>query len=1004
MAIQYYMRAYNTSTLQYVDWVVNDTPDATGIYAPGGNAHLTNIVVNQSVQSKVQNFLKPVVEPTYITNVSYNNPQDGYLFHLNSYDWLNPVISTGPITIPSLTQPIGISIVRGSASSGQPFTPSNYASLFWEEGTQNWNFAFINSNGSIGNPLAVSMGTAIIDGYALVDGYLAVVPNLTVQAALSGSIRLANNQSIVARNAANTADLITLGTDSINNTIVGNAVQNVIIGGTAANIIGLPSSNTTTIAGNLLVLGNSTTVESTTVDIVGRVIHGNYSTAANVPPPSLIAGYSVHRGAGATNQNDGSALIWIEGSNTVTGSDGYWLTATITQDIDILPYGTQSALPNIVKMMTGAVYVAANPQPGLTTLPTVGGLRTQNATTAVASRNAASSANLLLLGTDSGNHIIIGDTTNAGQIFDISTGSIYNFEVNGVSTYTLTPISSGVTTLQAVSTVTGVVYSQATGATGTGAPTTLQAQNITTGTGGLLNLTSGSGTVANGVINFQPGGATALALSATGSTLHWVNTITSPLLSQDNNTTNSATAQTLTVQAQNATGTTSTGGALVLTSGTGTTTAGNVGIQTGGVTRVAINPTFTTFNDTAAALKITPVSAGTTQITYSSTVTAAQINQAATGGATGATMTVQAQNALTTGGGLNLTSGTGVTAGNVNLQTGGVTNVAVNPTFTTFNDSGGTVSYTVTPISAGTTTLQAASTVTAVVYNQALAATGPGAPTTLQSQGVTTGTGGALNLSSGTGSTAGNVRIQAGGTTIISVHPSSILFNDSGGTLTYTITPSSSGATTFQAAAGVGSVTYSQADMTSTGVSATTTLQAQSVTASNSTGGILLLSGGNATGSLGIGGNLVITSGTGTILDGYIDLQTGGVSVATVEPNKFVFNQGTRRNVTSVTVDGYMDGYYYYQVQVTDDLVAISALSAPLTVILPLNPVLGDTYEIKDATGLAATYPITVDGNGVNIDDPTTPAIVLSNAYGDLVVTYTGTSWSVTSYYFEGIS
>src|SRR5208283_86867 len=101
MAIQYYMRAYNTSTLQYVDWVVNDTPDTTGVYAPGGNTHLINIVINRSVQSKVQNFLKPVVEPTYITNVSYNNPQDGYLFHLNSYDWLNPVISTGPITIPS---------------------------------------------------------------------------------------------------------------------------------------------------------------------------------------------------------------------------------------------------------------------------------------------------------------------------------------------------------------------------------------------------------------------------------------------------------------------------------------------------------------------------------------------------------------------------------------------------------------------------------------------------------------------------------------------------------------------------------------------------------------------------------------------------------------------------------------------------------------------------------------------------------------------------------------
>jgi hypothetical protein len=67
--------------------------------------------------------------------------------------------------------------------------------------------------------------------------------------------------------------------------------------------------------------------------------------------------------------------------------------------------------------------------------------------------------------------------------------------------------------------------------------------------------------------------------------------LSSPTLKQSDNTANSATGQALTVQAQNATGTTSTGGALSLTSGTGTTVAGNLLLQTGGTTQITVTPT-----------------------------------------------------------------------------------------------------------------------------------------------------------------------------------------------------------------------------------------------------------------------------------------------------------------------------------------------------------------------------------------------------------------------------
>lgn len=66
-------------------------------------------------------------------------------------------------------------------------------------------------------------------------------------------------------------------------------------------------------------------------------------------------------------------------------------------------------------------------------------------------------------------------------------------------------------------------------------------------------------------------------------------TLATPLISQSDLTTNSGTGQTFTLQAQNATGTTSNGGKLTLKSGTGTTAAGTVEIRTGST----LNTTFT---------------------------------------------------------------------------------------------------------------------------------------------------------------------------------------------------------------------------------------------------------------------------------------------------------------------------------------------------------------------------------------------------------------------------
>jgi len=163
----------------------------------------------------------------------------------------------------------------------------------------------------------------------------------------------------------------------------------------------------------------------------------------------------------------------------------------------------------------------------------------------------------------------------------------------------------------------------------------------------------------------------------TPSTLEWTTGTSSPVLTQADNTTNSATGATMVVRAQNATGTTAVGGSLGLSSGTGTSTAGNVNIETGGNTVLSVQPTL--------------VALAQPTFQFSTAVSSPKLKQAdnTTNSATGQTLTIQAQNATGTtanGGQLNLTSGTGTTAaGNLVLQTGGTAQFTIGPSLTTLN-------------------------------------------------------------------------------------------------------------------------------------------------------------------------------------------------------------------------------------------------------------------------------------------------------------------------------
>jgi hypothetical protein len=153
----------------------------------------------------------------------------------------------------------------------------------------------------------------------------------------------------------------------------------------------------------------------------------------------------------------------------------------------------------------------------------------------------------------------------------------------------------------------------------------------------------------------------------TPAQLQFATTTVSPTLKQTDLATNSGTGATLTIQAQNETGTTSIGGTLVLTSGSGTTAPGDVLLQMGGTTLLDFSGGTIgniTFTNTAASPNFSQTALASTSIANGIAgkffIINAQNGQTATGAHTGGT-----------GGGLNMSAGNGGTASGSTAGAGG---------------------------------------------------------------------------------------------------------------------------------------------------------------------------------------------------------------------------------------------------------------------------------------------------------------------------------------------
>ena len=75
---------------------------------------------------------------------------------------------------------------------------------------------------------------------------------------------------------------------------------------------------------------------------------------------------------------------------------------------------------------------------------------------------------------------------------------------------------------------------------------------------------------------------------------------------------------------------------------------------------------------------------------------------------------------------------------------------------------------------------------------------------------------------------------------------------------------------------------------------------------------------------------------------------------------KSIENSGLIQNIKIITGS--------YNVLGIDNVISVGVIGSPIMIILPANPMIGQTFDIKDGRGSSATYNIIISGNGNMID------------------------------------
>lgn len=542
------------------------------------------------------------------------------------------------------------------------------------------------------------------------------------------------------------------------NNAAGTPVQ--ITSGTAVNVSGVSNSTYAYQSGS-----SSTIILNTDTFILLGVSTATSATVTLPAANSVAAGrfYLIkdRTGSAATN----NIVISRAGSDTIDGATSVTIDANYGE-VGLASNGSNGWMivhwfigkdPIIAGDVTGTLKVSTVAKANGATVPAAGSLTTGNVLQ-VSGSSALSYAPINLAG---GANYVTGALPTANQVVQTMAGDVTGTTA-AAAVVSLTGSANSVAMnanalTYAASVTPSITQSQATSGNGKALTITSQAGFGTGNTnGGALTLKSGApnGSGTPGLITLQSGGSSSnstiyldkttveiggggasvatiyleapqvllrdnsLNTSCTftptiaGASWSMASNVASFSLTQADKTTNGGTGAVFTIQAQNETGTTSTGGNLVLASGTGTSANGSVIIKQGSTTAVTVAPTdialssttlhsttsggtyltssaagmYLTSNDemiletngnsatinagtiylngTSAGATIRPFNAGAFTMALDTGLTSVAMYQddAGTASGTGATFTVHAQNetgTTSTGGKLVLKGGTG---------------------------------------------------------------------------------------------------------------------------------------------------------------------------------------------------------------------------------------------------------------------------------------------------------------------------------------------------------
>lgn len=129
-------------------------------------------------------------------------------------------------------------------------------------------------------------------------------------------------------------------------------------------------------------------------------------------------------------------------------------------------------------------------------------------------------------------------------------------------------------------------------------------------------------------------------------------------------------------------------------------------------------------------------------------------------------------------------------------------------------------------------------------------------------------------------------------------------------------------------------------------------------------------------------GNSVSPGVLGNSEDGYV---LTWVNIASQWEARSQQANGLTRNVKIVTSN--------YTIVSTDEVISVGVIGSTIVISLPGSPLVGETFDIKDGRGSAASHNIIVSGNGQMIDG--TSNYIIAVNYECVTVCWDGGEWAI---------